>query len=73
MEVGKQTLKRSRPPGPAGFGAILKSLINCSLASSRSKSGGDMRTIDRVSGGFLVILFAGVALLCGSLLFATLG
>jgi hypothetical protein len=32
-----------------------------------------MRTVDRVSGGFLVILFGGVALLCGSLLFATLG
>jgi hypothetical protein len=32
-----------------------------------------MRSIDRISGGFLVILFAGVALLCGSLLFATIG
>ena len=31
-----------------------------------------MRSIDRVSGSFLVILFGGVALLCGSLLFATL-
>jgi hypothetical protein len=31
-----------------------------------------MRSIDRVSGGFLMVLFAGVALLCGSLLFATL-
>jgi len=27
-----------------------------------------MRGVDRVSGGFLVVLFAGVALLCGSLL-----
>jgi hypothetical protein len=32
-----------------------------------------MRSIDRVSGSFLALLFAGVALLCGSLLFATLG
>ena len=32
-----------------------------------------MRSIDRISGGFLVILFGGVALLCCSLLFATLG
>jgi len=32
-----------------------------------------MRSIDRVSGGFLALLFAGVALLCGSLLFVTIG
>jgi hypothetical protein len=32
-----------------------------------------MRTIDRISGSFLVVLFAGVALLCGSLLLVTLG
>jgi hypothetical protein len=32
-----------------------------------------MRSIDRVSGSFLALLVAGVALLCGSLLFATLG
>jgi hypothetical protein len=32
-----------------------------------------MRSIDRVSGSFLALLFAGVALLCGSLLFAMLG
>jgi hypothetical protein len=32
-----------------------------------------MRTIDRISGSFLLVLFGGVALLCGSLLFATLG
>jgi len=32
-----------------------------------------MRSIDRISGSFLVVLFAGVALLCGSLLFVTLG
>jgi hypothetical protein len=32
-----------------------------------------MRSIDRVSGSFLVVLFGAVALLCGSLLFATLG
>ena len=31
-----------------------------------------MRSIDRVSGSFLALLF-GVALLCGSLLFVTLG
>jgi hypothetical protein len=37
------------------------------------KRGGVMRSIDRVSGSFLVVLFGGVALLCGSLLFATLG
>jgi hypothetical protein len=32
-----------------------------------------MRSIDRISGSFLAVLFAGVALLCGSLLFVTLG
>jgi hypothetical protein len=32
-----------------------------------------MRTIDRISGSFLAILVAGIALLCGSLLFVTLG
>jgi hypothetical protein len=32
-----------------------------------------MRSIDRISGSFLVVLAAGVALLCGSLLFVTLG
>ena len=31
-----------------------------------------MRSIDRVSGSFLALLFAGIALLCGSLLFVTL-
>jgi hypothetical protein len=31
-----------------------------------------MRSIDRVSGSFLAIMFGGVALLCGSLLFVTL-
>jgi hypothetical protein len=32
-----------------------------------------MRSIDRISGSFLAILFAGVVLLCGSFLFVTLG
>jgi hypothetical protein len=32
-----------------------------------------MRTIDRISGSFLAVLFAGVALLCCSLLLVTLG
>ena len=32
-----------------------------------------MRSIDRISGSFLAILVAGIALLCGSLLFVTLG
>ncbi len=31
-----------------------------------------MGSIDRVSGSFLAILFGGIALLCGSLLFASL-
>jgi hypothetical protein len=34
---------------------------------------GVMRSIDLISGSFLAILFAGVALLCGSLLFVMLG
>jgi hypothetical protein len=32
-----------------------------------------MRSIDRVSGSFLALLFAGIAVLCGSLLFVMLG
>jgi len=32
-----------------------------------------MRGIDRVSGSFLVVLAAGMVLLCGSLLAAALG
>ena len=32
-----------------------------------------MRPIDRISGSFLAIMFGALALLCGSLLFATLG
>jgi hypothetical protein len=50
-------------------------IFNQLLRASRPslKRGGVMRSIDRVSGSFLVILFGGVALLCGSLLFATLG
>lgn len=32
-----------------------------------------MRSIDRISASFLAIMFGGLALLCGSLLFATLG
>jgi hypothetical protein len=32
-----------------------------------------MRSIDRVSGSFLAVMFGGLALLCGSFLFVTLG
>jgi hypothetical protein len=32
-----------------------------------------MRSIDRVSGSFLVVLVAGLALLCGSLLAVAFG
>jgi hypothetical protein len=32
-----------------------------------------MSSIDRVSGAFLAVMFGGAILLCGSLLFATLG
>jgi hypothetical protein len=32
-----------------------------------------MSSIDRVSGGLMAVMFGGIALLCGSLLFAALG
>jgi hypothetical protein len=32
-----------------------------------------MSSIDRVSGGFLAMMFGGIALLCGSILFVALG
>ena len=63
-------LLRPFPPAPP-YSEIFNQLVPSIEVTL--KRGGVMRSIDRVSGGFLVILFGGVALLCGSLLFATLG
>ncbi len=81
--LGQSLGKLLGPPGPravpgrwAGWGPPADSEIFNQLIPSIEatlKRGGVMRSIDRVSGSFLVVLFGAVALLCGSLLFATLG
>jgi len=65
----------ARSAGPVQPVSADSEIFNQLLPSIEAilKRGGVMRSIDRVSGSFLVILFGGVALLCGSLLFATLG
>jgi hypothetical protein len=54
-----------------GDSEIFNQLVR-TIASSPERSS-VMRPIDRISGSFLAVLFAGIALLCGSLLFVTLG
>jgi hypothetical protein len=66
-------LRRFRQAARPDFGDsdIFNQLVP-TIAPSPEWSG-VMRSIDRISGSFLAILFAGVALLCGSLLFVMLG